>query len=78
MLDRIVVERRDLVLAHALGGEPGRNMRVAEPLDIGEDLVGAGPAHRAGGLKGISDQDQAGAAIAFVDIEVGGPNFHLA
>ena len=38
-------------------------MDVAEPLDVGEDLVGAGAGDRAGGLEGVADQDDAGLAM---------------
>src|SRR5690349_6101011 len=42
LLHRIVVERRDLVGAHAGRGKPLWHVDVAEPLDVGEDLAGAG------------------------------------
>ena len=39
-------------------------MDVAEPLDVGEHLVGAGSGDRAGGLEGVADQNDAGLAMA--------------
>ena len=77
-LDRIVVERRDLGLVHAVGREPGRNMDVAEPLDVGEHLVGAGSGDRAGGLEGVADQHDTGLAMARADIEIGRPDLDVA
>ena len=53
-------------------------MDVAEPLDVGEDLVGAGPADGAGGLEGVADQHDAGAAIAGVGIEIDGADLDVA
>ena len=78
LLDRIVVERRDLVGVHAVGREPGRDMHIAESLDVGEHLVGSGPGHRAGGLEGVADQNDAGLAIMGADIEIGGPDLDIA
>ena len=53
-------------------------MDVAEPLDVGEDLVGAGARDGAGGAEGIPDQHHARHADAAVDHEVGRPNLDLA
>src|SRR5882757_4427758 len=55
LLHRIVVEGRDLVRRHAVAGEPARDVDVAEPLDVGEHLVGAGAGRRAGGAEGVAD-----------------------
>ena len=65
-LDGIVIEGRVLVLGHAVGRRLGRNMRVAQPLDVGEDLVGAGAADRAGDLEGLAGQHVAGLELAGV------------
>ena len=35
-------------------------MDIAEPFDVGEHLVGPGTGDRAGGLKGVADQDDSG------------------
>src|ERR1700759_1819782 len=51
-LDRIVIEGADLALMHAVACEPGGDVDVAEPLDVGKDLVGGGGADRAGGFGG--------------------------
>jgi len=51
---------------------------VAEPLNVSEDLVGAGPGNRTGRGKGVADQDEAGAAIARADGEIGGADLDLA
>ena len=39
-------------------------MDVAEPLDVGEHLVGAGAGDGAGGLEGVADQHDAGLEMA--------------
>ena len=51
-----------------------RDVDVAEPFDVGEHLVGAGPGGGAGGREGIADQYDAGLPIAGGDIEIGGPD----
>ena len=53
-------------------------MYVAQPLDVGEDLIGAGAADGAGGLEGVADQHDAGLEVAGVEIEIAGADFHLA
>ena len=53
-------------------------MDVAEPFDVREHLVGAGPGHRTGGLKGVADQHHAGLAITRADIEIGRPDLDVA
>ena len=53
-------------------------MDIAEPLDVGEDLVGTGPGDGAGGLEGVADQNNAGAAMTRVDVKIGWPDFDLA
>ena len=53
-------------------------MDVAELLDVGEHLVGAGAGDRAGGRKGVADQDDAGLAIARRDVEIGRPDLDVA
>jgi hypothetical protein len=50
-------------------------MDVAEPLDVGDDLVDAGPPlSGAGGFKAVADQNDAGLAMARTDIGVGRPD----
>src|SRR4029450_13531421 len=78
LLDRIVVKGSDLVSVHALGRKPGGDMDVAELGDVGEHLVGAGTGNRAGGRKGVADQNEAGLAIAGGDINIGGPDLDVA
>ena len=51
-------------------------MDVAEPLNVSEDLVGAGPGNRTGRGKGVA-VDEACAAIARADGEIGGADFDL-
>src|SRR6266567_2882615 len=77
LLHRIVVELHDLFLSHAVGRQPGRNMDIAEPLDVGEHLVGTGPGDGAGGCKGVAGQNDAGAAMTGVDVKIGWPDFNL-
>src|SRR4051794_18224872 len=55
-LVRIAVEAGNLVRAHAVGRQPLRDMDVAQALDVGEHLCGAGSCRRAGGREGIADQ----------------------
>src|SRR3954464_6300503 len=78
LLDRIVVEGRDLVLGHAIGRKPCRNMDVAEPLDVRENLVGTGAGDGAGGPEGVADEDDAGLLIAGVAVEVGRADLDVA
>jgi len=78
LLDGIVVEGGDLALAHAFGRKPGGNVDVAEPLDVGEDLVGARAGDGAGGFEGVADQDDARPQVAAVDVEIRRPNLDLA
>ncbi len=63
-LDGIVVKRGDLRLTHARRGEPGRNVDIAQALDIREDFVGAGSAAGAGRGEGVADQHDARLAMA--------------
>src|SRR5581483_813429 len=51
-LERIVIEGSDLGFIHAFGREPIWNVNIAEPLDVGKNLVRPGPTHRAGGFEG--------------------------
>jgi len=39
--------------------KPLRDVDVAQALDVGEHLCGAGPSRRAGGREGIADQHDA-------------------
>src|SRR5436190_24009520 len=67
-LGAIIIEGRDFLLTHALGGEPARNMNVAEALHVREHLADAGPRRRAGGREGVADQNDPGLPIARGDV----------
>jgi len=77
-LQRVVVERRDLVGTHAVSGEPGRDVDAAKLDHVGEHLVGPGAADRARGGEGVTDQHDAGLPIAGADIEIGWPDLDVA
>jgi len=77
-LDRIGVERGDLGCIHPVRGQPSRDVDVAEPLDVGEDLVAAGAGDRAGGREGIAHQHEARLAACVVLIEIDRADLQLA
>ncbi len=76
-LFRVAIERRDLVGAHARARKPGRDMHVAESLDVGEHLVAAGAGGRARGREGIADEHDAGPHTTGADIEIDRPDLHV-
>ena len=47
-----------------------RDVDVAEPLDVGEDLVAAGAGDGTGGREGISDQHDSRLAARVVHVEI--------
>ena len=53
-------------------------MYVAQSLNVGEHLVGAGARRRAGRCEGIADQHDAALAVSVADVEIDRPDFDIA